>query len=226
MGLLVVGSLSGCFRSGLLINGPSFKDRACGLEPDFVRPGGWSLAERIVYRFVALRDDWEVSLAARAARSRIDDLAFHGTLPPAFPGRSPSNPKTISSLGTDRSTTGLRAALPVRLTARPRLGVGWHILGRSPFACMPGADGLGRNQLSEVDGLNHGLAKAEDFHSLRSWPVGGARYYLVHNDDSAVLFLNESLVGVAKFDRKLLSKKHPEKKFSRPLTSALAEGAL
>lgn len=85
-----------------------------------------------------------------------------------------------------------------------------------------------RGQLSEMDGLNHGLARAADFHSLRTWPVGvgGALYYLVHNDDSAVLFLNETLVGVAKFDRKLLSKKHREKKFSKPLASALAEGGL
>ncbi|MET4143886.1 hypothetical protein [Arthrobacter sp. UYCo732] len=83
-----------------------------------------------------------------------------------------------------------------------------------------------RGQLPEVDGLSHGLAKAEDFHSLRSWPVGGARYYLVHNDDSAVLFLNETLVGVAEFDRKLLSKKHPEKRFTRALAPALAEGGL
>jgi hypothetical protein len=83
-----------------------------------------------------------------------------------------------------------------------------------------------RGQLSEADGLNQGLAKAEDFHSLKSWPVGDARYYLVYNDDSAVLFLNENLIGVAKFDRKLLAKKHPEKKFRRPLTSTLAHGGL
>ncbi|OAD97736.1 hypothetical protein [Arthrobacter sp. OY3WO11] len=70
------------------------------------------------------------------------------------------------------------------------------------------------------------MARATEFDSLKSWPVGGSRYYIVYNDDSAVLFLNKTLVGVTKFNRKLLSKKHPEKKFSKPLTSPLAEGGL
>jgi hypothetical protein len=83
-----------------------------------------------------------------------------------------------------------------------------------------------RGQLACVDGLRNGLADAADFHSLKSWPVGGARYTLIYNGFSAVLFLDEALVGVAKFDRKLLSKKHPEKKFSLPLAPALAEGGL
>jgi hypothetical protein len=82
-----------------------------------------------------------------------------------------------------------------------------------------------RGQLAGVEAIQ-GLANASDFHSLQSWPVGEARYYLVYNDLSAVLFLNEDLVGVAPFDRKLLSKKHPEKKFSKPFAPVLAEGAL
>lgn len=83
-----------------------------------------------------------------------------------------------------------------------------------------------RGQLAGVEAIQGGLANASDFHSLKSWPVGGARYYLVYNDVSAVLFLNEELIGVTRFDRKLLSKKHPEKKFSLPFPAALAAGAL
>lgn len=83
-----------------------------------------------------------------------------------------------------------------------------------------------RGQLAGVEAIQGGLANASDFDSLKSWPVGGARYSLVYNDVSAVLFLNETLVGVTKFDRKLLSKKHPEKKFSKQFVSVLAEGAL
>jgi hypothetical protein len=83
-----------------------------------------------------------------------------------------------------------------------------------------------RGQLAGADAIQRGLASASDFQSLKSWPVGGARYTLVYNEDSAVLFLNETLVGVTRFDRKLLSKKHPEKKFILPFASTLAEGAL
>jgi hypothetical protein len=83
-----------------------------------------------------------------------------------------------------------------------------------------------RGQLAGADAIKRGLAKASDFHSLQSWPTGGARYTLIYNEDSAVLFLNETLIGVTKFDRKLLSKKRPEKKFDLPLASALAEGGL
>jgi hypothetical protein len=83
-----------------------------------------------------------------------------------------------------------------------------------------------RGQLAGVDGIQSGLANASDFHSLKSWPVGGARYSLVYSDHSAVLFLNETRVGVTKFDRKLLSKKHPEKKFAIPFPAPIAEGAL
>lgn len=90
----------------------------------------------------------------------------------------------------------------------------------------PEVSGQLRGQLAAVNALKEGQADAADFHSLKSWPVGGARYTLVHNDVSAALFLNDALVGVAKFDRKLLSKKHPEKKFSLPLAPALAEGGL
>jgi hypothetical protein len=84
-----------------------------------------------------------------------------------------------------------------------------------------------RGQLAGIEGaIKGGLAHDSEFHSLQSWPSGASRYHLVYNDDSAVLFRDGVLFGVAKFDRKLLSKKHPEKKFSLPFPSALAEGAL
>jgi hypothetical protein len=82
-----------------------------------------------------------------------------------------------------------------------------------------------RGQLAGVDALE-GLASADQYHNLQTWPAGESRYYLVYNDVSAVLFHNETLVGVAPFERKLLSKKHPEKKFTKPFVSVLAEGAL
>jgi hypothetical protein len=80
-------------------------------------------------------------------------------------------------------------------------------------------------QLAGVEALE-GLASADQYHSLQSWPAGEARYYLVYNEVSAVLFHNETLVGVAPFERKLLSKKHPEKTFTKPFVPVLAEGAL
>lgn len=83
-----------------------------------------------------------------------------------------------------------------------------------------------RGQLAGADAIKSGLAEAADFHSLLSWPSAGSRYHLVYNEDSAVLFRDEVLLGVAKFDRKLLSKKNPEKNFSLPLLPAVAEGAL
>ncbi|HEX9225176.1 MAG TPA: hypothetical protein VF885_00800 [Arthrobacter sp.] len=85
-------------------------------------------------------------------------------------------------------------------------------------------DGV-RGQLIGVDALE-GLARADEFHSLQTWPAGDARYYLVYNDVSAVLFLDEELVGVAPFERRLLSRKNPAKKFSKPYATVLAEGAL
>lgn len=82
-----------------------------------------------------------------------------------------------------------------------------------------------RGQLIGVDALE-GTARADEFHSLQTWPAGDARYYLVYNDVSALLFLDEDLVGVAPFERKLLSKKNAVKKFSKPFVPVLAEGAL
>lgn len=89
----------------------------------------------------------------------------------------------------------------------------------------PEVAGTIRGQLAGVEAIQ-GLANTSDFHSLQSWPSGASRYHLVYNDDSAVLFRDGILFGVAKFDRKLLSKKHPEKKFSLPFPAALAKGAL
>lgn len=83
-----------------------------------------------------------------------------------------------------------------------------------------------RGQLATADAIEVGEAKASEFHSLQSWPSGDARYDLVYNDVSAVLFRNGTLFGVAKFDRKLLSKKHPEKKFSLLLAAGVAEGGI
>lgn len=83
-----------------------------------------------------------------------------------------------------------------------------------------------RGQLAAADAITTGEAKAAEFHSLQSWPSGDARYDLVYNDASAVLFRDGALFGVAKFDRKMLSKKRPEKKFSLALTAAVAEGGL
>lgn len=82
-----------------------------------------------------------------------------------------------------------------------------------------------RGQLIGVDALE-GTARADEFHGLQTWPAGDARYYLIYNDVSALLFLDQELVGVAPFERKLLSKKNPAKKFSKPFASVLAEGAL
>ena len=84
-----------------------------------------------------------------------------------------------------------------------------------------------RGQLAAAGAIKNGhLGHASEFHSLQSWPSGASRYDLAYNEDSAVLFRDGVLFGVAKFDRKLLSKKHPESKFSLPLIQPLAEGAL
>ena len=83
-----------------------------------------------------------------------------------------------------------------------------------------------RGQLAAADAIVAGEAKASDFHSLQSWPSGASRYHLVYNDVSAVLFRDGILFGVAKFDRKLLSKKNPAKRFRLPLASGVAEGGL
>jgi hypothetical protein len=48
----------------------------------------------------------------------------------------------------------------------------------------------------------------------------------VYNEVSAVLFHNETLVGVAPFERKLLYKMHAEKTFTKPFVRVPAEGAL
>lgn len=82
-----------------------------------------------------------------------------------------------------------------------------------------------RGQLVGVDALD-GIASADEFHSLQTWPGSDGRYYLVYNDVSAILFLDNELVGVAPFERKLLSSKNPVKKFSKPFMTVLAAGAL
>jgi hypothetical protein len=83
-----------------------------------------------------------------------------------------------------------------------------------------------RGHLAAADAIVAGEAKASEFHSLQSWPSGASRYHLVYNDVSAVLFRDGVLFGVAKFDRKLLSKKNPAKRFRLPLPSGVAEGGL
>ena len=83
-----------------------------------------------------------------------------------------------------------------------------------------------RGQLAAANAIVAGEAKASEFHSLQSWPSGASRYHLVYNDVSAVLFRDGILFGVAKFDRKMLSKKNLAKRFSLPLTSGVAEGGL
>lgn len=80
-------------------------------------------------------------------------------------------------------------------------------------------------QLAGVEALE-GLASADQYRSLQSWPTGEARYYLVDNEVSAVLFHNQTLVGVAPFERKLLSKKQAEKTFTKPFVRVPAEGPL
>lgn len=81
-----------------------------------------------------------------------------------------------------------------------------------------------RGPLAAANALVAGQAEASEFHSLQSWPSGASRYHLVYNDVSAVLFRDGILFGVAKFDRKLLSKKNPAKRFRPPLTYGAAEG--
>ena len=83
-----------------------------------------------------------------------------------------------------------------------------------------------RGQLAAANATFAGEANASEFHSLQSWPSGASRYHLVYNDVSAVLFRDGILFGVAKFDRKLLSKKNPAKKFHLAPISDGAKGDL
>ena len=90
----------------------------------------------------------------------------------------------------------------------------------------PELSGKIRGQLAAAGATVAGEAKASEFHSLQSWPSGASRYHLVYNDVSAVLFRDGILFGVAKFDRKLLSKKNPAKKFRLAPATGGAEGDL
>ena len=83
-----------------------------------------------------------------------------------------------------------------------------------------------RGHLASI-GTISGTIEASDFHSLLSWPEDDGQYHLVYNKASAVLFLNNELVGVAPFERALLAQEHPETKFDKPdHHPGLAEGAL
>ncbi|MFD0043604.1 hypothetical protein ACFVGV_00280 [Pseudarthrobacter scleromae] len=68
---------------------PACKDEGFALEPDFVRPGDYSLAARIVYRLVPRRDAFGSSSLLAQRAPLIDDLTLPLVVTPAFPGRSP-----------------------------------------------------------------------------------------------------------------------------------------
>lgn len=82
-----------------------------------------------------------------------------------------------------------------------------------------------RGQLAQIDATS-GTVQADDFRSLLSWPGPDGQYHLAYNEDAAVLFLDQDLIGVTRFDRSLLAEPNPETKFSKPHPTVLAEGAL
>ena len=82
-----------------------------------------------------------------------------------------------------------------------------------------------RGHLADKDATD-GVVSPTDFHSLLSWPGPHGQYTMVYNDRAAVLFLEDELRGVEKFDVSLLADENRADRFSLHLYPAIAEGAL